>query len=46
MSEKPASGMSRRNFAMTSAAAGFAILTAKSGIAADNGETIKIGLIG
>jgi predicted dehydrogenase len=46
MSEKPASGMTRRNFAMTSAAAGFAILTAKSGIAANNGETIKIGLIG
>ncbi len=38
--------ITRRDFSKTSAAAGFAILAAKSGIAETNGETIKIGLIG
>jgi predicted dehydrogenase len=46
MSEKPASGLSRRTFAKAGAAASFAILSAKTGIAENNGETIKIGLIG
>ncbi|MFA7691389.1 MAG: Gfo/Idh/MocA family oxidoreductase [Candidatus Hydrogenedentales bacterium] len=41
------SGMSRRDFAKASAvAAGFAILSSKSGIAQDNVDTLKIGLIG
>jgi len=39
-------GMSRRDFARTSALAGFAILTAKSGVAANTTDTLKVGLIG
>jgi len=46
MSEKPASGMSRRNFAKAGAAAGFAVIAAKSGVAQSSGETLKVGLIG
>jgi len=39
-------GMSRRDFAKSSAVAGFAVLAAKSGIAQTNGETLRAGLIG
>ena len=46
MSEQHSTGISRRDFAKTSAAAGFAILTAKSGIAQNTGDTLRIGLIG
>lgn len=46
MSEKPVSGISRRNFAKAGAAASFAILSAKTGVAENNSGTIKIGLIG
>mgnify|MGYP005839923341 CR=1 FL=1 len=46
MSKEDRGGMTRREFAKASAVAGFAILTAKSGIAANNSETLKIGLIG
>ncbi|HOC68639.1 MAG: Inositol 2-dehydrogenase [Candidatus Hydrogenedentes bacterium ADurb.Bin101] len=47
MNKKSSDGMSRRDFAKaTAAAAGFAILAAKSGIAQDTADTLKIGLIG
>jgi len=48
MNKKSENGISRRDFAKTSAAAaaGFAILSGKSGVAADNVDTLKIGLIG
>lgn len=39
-------GISRRDFGKVSAAAGFAVLTSRAGIAANNTDTIKIGLIG
>lgn len=39
-------GMSRRDFAKASAAAGFAILTSRRAFAASATDTIKIGLIG
>jgi predicted dehydrogenase len=47
MSEKNQAGnISRRDFAKMSAAAGFAILSSRGAVAANNSETIKIGLIG
>ncbi len=46
MKEPKKTDLSRRNFAKTSAAAGFAILTAKTGLAASNGDTLKVGLLG
>ena len=48
MNKKSESGISRRDFAKASAAAaaGFAILSSKSGVAQDNTDTLKIGLIG
>lgn len=46
MSNEQRGGITRREFAKASAAAGFAILTAKSGIAATNSDTLRIGLIG
>ncbi|MCK5862780.1 MAG: Gfo/Idh/MocA family oxidoreductase, partial [Candidatus Hydrogenedentes bacterium] len=47
MSKKSDNGISRRDFAKASAAAaGVAILSSKSGIAEDNTDTLKIGLIG
>lgn len=39
-------GMNRRNFAKSTAAASFAILSAKSGVAETNSDTLKYGLIG
>lgn len=39
-------GLTRRDFAKAGAAASFAILTARSGIAQNNTDTIRIGLIG
>ena len=44
--EKKQSSLSRRDFAKTSAAAGFAILASRSGRAQESAETLKIGLIG
>jgi len=38
--------MSRRDFAKASAIAGFAVATSKSGIAAANVDTLKVGLLG
>ena len=47
MSDQPKAGVSRRNFAKASAAAaGFAILTSKAGVAETNSGTLKAGLIG
>jgi len=46
MSDQPKAGVSRRNFAKASAAASFAILSAKSGVAESNGDTLTAGLIG
>lgn len=47
MSEQRHAGISRRNFAKASAAAaGFAILSARSGVAETNSGTLKAGLIG
>ncbi len=47
MSKKRETGMSRRDFAKASAlAAGFAVLSSKSGVAQDNADTLKVGLIG
>lgn len=46
MSKERPRGISRRQFAQASAAAGFAILTSRSGIAQTNSDTLKIGLIG
>lgn len=47
MDQKKGAGLTRRQFAQASAAAaGFAILHGKTGIAQDNGETIRVGLIG
>lgn len=47
MSDQPNAGVSRRNFAKaTAVATSAAILSSKSGVAATNGETIKVGLIG
>lgn len=46
MSKGESRGVTRRDFGKASAAAGFAILTAKSGVAAPNTDTLKIGLIG
>ncbi len=47
MNKKSSDGMSRRDFAKaTAAAAGFAILSGKSGIAQDTVDTLRIGLIG
>lgn len=39
-------GMTRRDFAKISAAAGFAILSSRSGIAETNSGTLKVGLLG
>ena len=39
-------GMTRRSFAKASAAASFAILSSKSGLAASNSDTLKVGLLG
>jgi len=39
-------GMTRRDFAKTSAIASFAILSSKSGVAETNVDTLKVGLIG
>lgn len=47
MNNKSTEGLSRRDFAKASAlAAGFAILSGKSGVAQDTVDTLKIGLIG
>ncbi len=47
MSDQSTAGVSRRTFAKASAAvASAAILSSKSGVAATNGETIKVGLLG
>jgi predicted dehydrogenase len=47
MSDQPKAGVSRRNFAKASAAAAsFAILTAKSGVAETNSGTLRAGLLG
>ncbi len=46
MNKEQRGGMTRREFAKASAVTGFAILTAKSGLAEDNSDTLKIGLIG
>ncbi len=47
MSKQSGKDMSRRDFAKASAlAAGFAVLSGKSGVAADNVDTLKVGLIG
>lgn len=46
MSEKSRGSMTRRQFAQTTAAAGFAILASRSGIAQDNVDTLKFGVIG
>lgn len=46
MQQKKDGGLTRRDFAKVSAAAGFAILSARSGIAQNNTDTIRIGLIG
>jgi len=45
--ETPASAkMTRRDFAKASAIAGFAIASSKSGVAATNVDTLKVGLLG
>ncbi len=47
MNTRSDSALTRRDFAKASAlAAGFAILSGKSGVAEDNSDTLKIGLIG
>jgi len=47
MSNQPDAGVSRRTFAKaTAAAASFAILSSKSGIAETNSGTLRIGLLG
>ena len=46
MNTKKGAGITRRDFTKLSAAAGFAILTAKSGVAQDNVDTLRIGLLG
>ena len=46
MSTPEKKGLTRRDFAKTTAMAGFAILTAKSGVAQSNSETLRVGLLG
>lgn len=46
MSTDSGRGITRRDFAKVSAAAGFAILASKSGVAETNSETLKVGLLG
>lgn len=46
MSSKDSGGMTRRQFSAAAMTAGFAIATAKSGVAQTNSETLKAGLIG
>jgi predicted dehydrogenase len=47
MSEQKHTGLSRREFGMTAAAAGFAILSSRAAMAAPSAtDTIKVGLIG
>lgn len=47
MKEQAKAGLSRRDFGKSAAlAAGFAILSGKSGVAETNGETLRAGLIG
>jgi predicted dehydrogenase len=46
MSKSEAGGITRRDFTKAGAAAGFAILAAKSGKAEDTVDTIRVGVIG
>lgn len=46
MTDQDKQGMSRRTFVKSSAAAGFAILSARSGVAETNSDTLTAGLIG
>ncbi len=46
MSKGKKSGLTRRDFGKLSAAASFAIITAKSGVNAANSDTLKVGLLG
>jgi len=46
MRKSTEAGITRRDFTKMSAAAGFAILTARSGMAETNSDTLKVGLLG
>ncbi len=46
MSDRKNKDLTRRDFTKLSAAAGFAILSAKSGVAQDNVDTLRVGLLG
>lgn len=46
MSQESRGSMTRRQFAQTTAAAGFAILASRSGVAQSNGDTLTFGIIG
>ena len=46
MSVESRGNMTRRQFAQTSAAAGFAILASRAAVAQNNGETLTFGVIG
>jgi len=46
MDKRKRSAITRRDFAKTSAVAGFAIMSSKSGRAETNSDTLKVGLLG